>query len=369
MQLESVVGWDLGGAHLKVARLGVTGSVERVMQLPCPLWQGIPHLERALDEATSVLGPAPIHAVTMTGEMVDLFSSRSEGVARLVTLMRQRFPEAVLRFYAGLDGFVSAEEAGLAGLRLASMNWMASGELVATRVGDALLVDIGSTTTDLVPVEAGRICARGHDDAGRLLGGELVYSGVVRTPLLAVASEAPFLGEWVPLMAELFATTADVHRLSGRLPEDADQHPAADGGEKTHAGSARRLARMIGRDAESVPMAAWYRLGAWLARAQSRRLEDACERLLSRTNLQDSAPLVGAGVGRFLAADIAARLQRPYCDFAQLLPSSGPLPEGVSDCAPAVAVAWLAQRASVGVPSPPVVRSMPVPAGAARSGG
>jgi probable H4MPT-linked C1 transfer pathway protein len=346
MQHEPVIGWDLGGAHVKAARLGPTGSVEHVMQLPCPLWQGLPHLERALEEARSALGPAPVHAVTMTGEMVDLFASRSEGVARLVMLMGRRFPDAVLRFYAGLDGFVSAEEAASAGLRVASANWMASAEVVASRVRNALFVDIGSTTTDLVPVEAGRIAVRGHDDAERLLAGELVYSGVVRTPLLALASEAPFQGEWVPLMAELFATTADVHRLSGRLPEDADQHPAADGGEKTHAGSARRVARMIGRDAESFPMALWYRLAAWLARAQFRRLEDACERMLSRGSLPDDAPLVGAGVGRFLVAEIAAGLARPYCDFAQLLPSSGLQPERVSDCAPAVAVAWLAQRNS-----------------------
>jgi probable H4MPT-linked C1 transfer pathway protein len=343
MRHDSVVGWDLGGAHLKAARLDPTGSVERVMQLPCPLWQGLPHLEEALGQAKAALGPAPIHAVTMTGEMVDLFASRSEGVARLVTLMGTRFPDSVVRFYAGLDGFVSPEEAASAGLRVASANWMASAELVATRVRDALFVDIGSTTTDLVPVVAGRISVRGHDDAGRLLAGELVYSGVVRTPLVALAAEAPFLGDWVPLMAELFATTADVHRLSGHLPENADQHPAADGGDKTPAGSARRLARMIGRDVESVPMTAWCRLAAWLARVQSRQLEDACERVLSRVPLPNDAPLVGAGVGRFLTAELAARLQRPYLEFAQLLPGGRAAPDRVSDCAPAVAVAWLAR--------------------------
>jgi (4-(4-[2-(gamma-L-glutamylamino)ethyl]phenoxymethyl)furan-2-yl)methanamine synthase len=346
MRHEAVIGWDLGGAHLKAARLGPTGSVEQVMQLPCPLWQGLPVLERALGEAKSALGTVPVHAVTMTGEMVDLFANRSEGVASLVTLMGRRFPDATLRYYAGPHGFVSAEGAASASLRVASANWMASAELVADRLRDALLVDIGSTTTDLVPIEAGRIAVRGHEDAVRLLAGELVYSGVVRTPLFALASEAPFQGEWTPLMAELFATTADVYRLDGRLPEDADQYPAADGGEKTHAGSARRLARVIGRDAESFPMALWCRLAGWLARAHSHQLEDACERMLSRGSLPDEAPLVGAGVGRFLVADVAARLQRPYCDFAQLLPSAGAQSERVSDCAPAVAVAWLAQRAT-----------------------
>src|SRR5437867_1357630 len=66
---DAVIGWDVGGAHLKVARLDATGAVERVLQLPCPLWQGMDHLHRALDQACASLTPAPVHVMTMTGEM------------------------------------------------------------------------------------------------------------------------------------------------------------------------------------------------------------------------------------------------------------------------------------------------------------
>lgn len=113
-------------------------------------------------------------------------------------------------------------------------------------------------------------------------------------------------------------------------------------------------------------MAAWYRLAAWLGGAQSRGLEDACERLLSRGILPDNAPVVGAGVGRFLAADVAVRLQRPYRDFAQLLPSGGRQAGRVSDCAPAVAVAWLAQQEPG---STAAILSSRVPGAASRLGG
>jgi probable H4MPT-linked C1 transfer pathway protein len=342
--LEPAVGWDLGGAHLKAARLDPGGRVERVVQLPCPLWRGLAHLDQALATAQAVMGPAPLHGVTMTGEMVDLFPTRAEGVAQLVAAMQQRLRGTSLRFYAGLDGFVAADEAKTSTSRLASTNWLASATLVAACMQDALLMDIGSTTTDLVLVRSGRIQARGRDDAGRLAAGELVYSGVVRTPVMALATAVPFEGESVPLMAELFATAADVHRLCGRLPEDADQHPAADGGEKTETGSARRLARMIGRDAETAPLDAWRQLARTLARAQAARIEDACDRLLSGQPLVADAPLVAAGVGRFLAADVAHRLARPCFEFARLLPDPGPELGRVSDCAPAVAVAWLVQR-------------------------
>jgi probable H4MPT-linked C1 transfer pathway protein len=341
---EPAVGWDLGGAHLKAARLDPGGRVERVVQVPCPLWQGLAHLDQALTTAQAVIGPAPLHGVTMTGEMVDLFPSRVEGVAQLVAGMQERFRGTTLRFYAGSSGFVAADEAKASASRVASANWLASAALVAACMQDALMIDIGSTTTDLVLVRNGRIQARGWDDAGRLAAGELVYSGVVRTPVMALATAVPFEGESVPLVAELFATAADVHRLCGRLPEEADQHPAADGREKTETGSARRLARMIGRDAEAAPLETWRQLARALARAQACRIEDACDRVLSGRPLAPDGPVVAAGVGRFLAADVAHRLARPCIEFARLLPDPGPEPGRVSECAPAVAVAWLVQR-------------------------
>jgi probable H4MPT-linked C1 transfer pathway protein len=345
MRREPVVGWDLGGAHVKVARLAGSGAVENVMQIPCPLWQGLPHLHAALEQATEALGHSAVHGVTMTGEMVDLFPDRAEGVARLVGEIRERLPDAELLVYAGSGGFVSSGQAAGAANRIASANWLASATLVASRVAAGLFIDIGSTTTDLALVQGGEIRALGKGDSDRLVAGELLYTGVVRTPVMALAEAVPFSGAWVPVMAEYFATSADVHRLTGRLPEGADQLPTADNGDKTLTASARRLARMIGRDLDSAPMTAWHRLADWLARAQARRIEDACDRLLSREELPDEAPIVGAGVGRFLAEEFAGRRGRPYVDFGSLLPEGGIELGRISDCAPAVAVAWLAQQA------------------------
>jgi probable H4MPT-linked C1 transfer pathway protein len=280
----------------------------------------------------------------MTGEMVDLFPDRAEGVSRLVEAVVGRLEGAPVRFYAGARGFFDAEGAKRQPAAVASANWMASSALVAARHSTALFLDIGSTTTDVVPVSAGRISARSGDDATRLVSGELVYTGVVRTPLMALIDRAPFAGEWVPLIAEYFATTADVYRLIGTLPDGADQHPAADGGEKTPEASARRVARMIGRDAGSASLADWKQLGMWFGEVQRRRIEDACARVSSREALPQDAPLVVAGVGRFLAGDLARHAGRPCLDFATLLPCEPSVAARASDCAPAVAVAWLAQQ-------------------------
>lgn len=343
MPAEAVIGWDVGGAHLKGARLDRSGKVIQVVQLPCPLWQGLIHLEQAIDRGLTVLGSAAVHAVTMTGEMVDLFPDRRTGVAQLIATLRSRMPGAELRFYAGADGLVQAESAEAASEQVASANWRASAELVARRLAAALFVDIGSTTTDLVPVGGGRVIARGVDDTSRLIAGELVYRGIIRTPLMALAHRAPFQGEWVPLMAEWFATTADVYRLTGELPDDADLHPAADGGEKSIAGSARRLARMIGRDARQAPFEAWRELAHWFARVQLAQIEEACDQVLGREELPRDAPFVMAGAGRALIEPVARRNGRRLIDYADLVDCEESLRGRASDCAAAVAVGWLAR--------------------------
>jgi probable H4MPT-linked C1 transfer pathway protein len=338
---EAVIGWDVGGAHLKGARLDREGRVAEVVQIPCALWRGLDQLPLALDAAASRLGTAPVHAVTMTGEMVDLFPTREAGVRALVGEMERRFG-AALRIFTGAPRLSSAGEALAGAGQVASANWLASALVVARLRPDALFIDVGSTTTDLLAIRAGEVRCHGRDDAGRLITGELVYSGVVRTPVMAMAERVPFGGAEVPLMAEWFAAAADVYRLTGQLPDGADQHPAADGGEKSTAASARRLARMIGRDAESETPERWREVAAWLAGEQARRLRSAAERVLACEPLPPGAPVVAAGVGRFLLPALARSLGREVVEFGELLPAAPGLADRVSDCAPAVAVGWLA---------------------------
>lgn len=342
MTTEPLIGWDLGGAHLKAARLDVGGAVDRVFQVACPLWQGLDHLHAAIDAAITDLGPAPRHAITMTGEMADLFPSRDAGVLGLAAAMRRHLPGSALEFYAGERGFVAEAAVAAHTGAIASANWLASAALVAGRLPAALLVDIGSTTTDIIAVAGGRVRAVGRDDYQRLVSGELVYSGVVRTAVMSVTDAVPFGGDRVPLMAEYFATMADAYRVLGELPDGADLHPTADGGPRDATASRRRLARMIGRDLDSAPEAAWRALALVLRAAQLERIWASAVRQVERAGLPADAPVVAAGVGRFLVRDLAQRLGRPCVEFGELLPGSAAMRRRVADCAPAAAVALLA---------------------------
>lgn len=335
-------GWDVGGAHLKFALAASERGIVEVVQLPCPLWQGMAELTRAIAAARGRLPGATRHGVTMTGELADLFATRGQGVARLVEALRQGLPEGELMIYGGRAGFLAPAAAAGRADDVASANWHASASLAARRLPQGLLIDIGSTTCDLVPFCDGDLLAEGYSDAERLAADELVYTGATRTAVMAVARQAPFQGRTQGLMAEVFATMADVHRLTGELPEGLDLLPTADGRDKSQAASRARLARMLGRDGESAEPAAWRRLAEFLAELQRQRLWEACQRVLSRGVLDDAAPLVAAGVGRFLVGELARRLRRPTIDFAALVTGRPEVRDWAAHCAPAAAVALLA---------------------------
>ncbi len=338
--MSVAIGWDIGGAHLKAARVK-DGRVEATVQAATPLWLGLDSLEAAFEALRAQLGEASQHAITMTGELCDAFPSRREGVAGLAAIAAKHLPAANCSLYAGPAGFVALGEAAAHAADIASANWHASAALVACKLRDALFIDIGSTTADLIPIVAGRVAALGYGDAERLAAGELIYTGMTRSFVMAMASRAPFRGAWTPLMNEYFASSADVHRILGALPEDADQMAAADGREKTVDGSRARLARMIGREADEGSSPEWDGLAAWFAEAQIRDIFDGAALRLSRCDLAVGAPVVAAGIGEGVAAEVARRLGRPCIKFFSLIAA----PAEASHCAPAVAVAWLAARA------------------------
>jgi probable H4MPT-linked C1 transfer pathway protein len=335
----AALGWDIGGAHLKAVALAADRRVVATHLLPCPLWQGLGHLEQAARAVLSAhAGDTPVHAVTMTGELCDLFDGRADGVRRILDTLGHLLAPATPRVYALGGGLVPPPLRDP--LAAASMNWHAMAEALAARMPEALLVDVGSTTTDVIAIAGGKPRTRGDDDRARLASDELVYQGVARTPVMALCARVPYRGAWQSMAAEYFATTADVYRLLGQLPAHADLLPSADGRAKTVELSAARLARMVGDDGGEDNFVALRELAAYLRDAQRGRLREAVERVSAGAR---PAVVVGAGVGRFLVREVAASLGLAYRDYAEALGVIGG--DAANDCAPALGLASLALAA------------------------
>lgn len=336
-------GLDVGGAHLKLA-LVEDGRPVDVRQIACPLWLGLDKLDAALAEAAPLLAKSHRFAVTMTGELSDLFQDRETGVRTLVALLSSKLGDNV-RFWMGQRrDFGDADEAVRHHRDVGSTNFLATAVLIARHMPDALLIDFGSTTADIIPILASAPQPRGLADAERQVTGELVYTGFTRTAAMGVATRAPFKGQWVSLAREYLATMADVRRVLGneRHLADFDLHATADGKGKSERESITRLARMLGRDGDAGTLAEWRVAAAFIREEQLRSIQDGALQVLSHASLPADAPVVVAGIGASDAAVVAQRLGRASVAFGDLTKAGEACRVWATACAPAVAVALLA---------------------------
>lgn len=342
---RKIIGWDIGGAHVKAVVLEPDDVISRVFQLPCPLWKGIEHLNQAVTQICGEISNSPcIHSVTMTGELVDLFECRDQGVEQIIDTMKHNLKGSELYIYAGSTGLLSPEQIQKKHYTsIASTNWMASATLAATKMKNVVFIDIGSTTTDILILANHKVQTLGLTDFDRLISDELVYTGIIRTAVIAVAQAAYFKGQQMSLMAEYFATMADVYRLTGELNEAHDQTDTADGGEKTERASAKRLSRMTGYEFSENDLNLWKQFAQTIKSQQKHKIQKSIERQLSRNLVSNADSFIGAGVGRFLVKQLADEIGYPYLDFTDLFEHRLEKSEmDIADCAPAASVALLA---------------------------
>jgi probable H4MPT-linked C1 transfer pathway protein len=322
------------------------GHVLDAKQVYCPLWRGLNELESAIDVILLEMH-AESHAVTMTGELADIFADRHTGVLAISQTMQRKLSagkrDVVIEFFAGNKGFVAIDAVEQVTSDIASMNWLASVYYLAKKVPQAIFIDIGSTTTDIALVCDGTPQVQGLTDATRMQFDELVYTGVVRTPLMALAQKIPFSGQLVNIAAEHFATTADVYTLTGDLAPDDNMADTADGASKDIAFSARRIARMIGRDAQEAPLSAWVKLAHAFKHTQLNLVRQAVlTKLSSEQKNDENLRLIGAGAGEFLTVSLAQQLGVQYCSVSEFISADSVLIKNMAKvCFPAFAVASL----------------------------
>jgi probable H4MPT-linked C1 transfer pathway protein len=342
----TVVGWDIGGVNTKVARVE-TGTLCAVRGRPFEVQRAPAALVSLLrDLAADVGAPAnpslTAHAVTMTAELSQMFRTKREGVTFVLDAVESAFPGARVQVFT-VDGvFVDPDEARARPLAAAAANWVATATLVARHHRDALLVDIGTTTTDLIPITGGAVVAEGRTDPDRLASGELVYTGALRTPAEAMASHVAIGGRTIGVSAENFALAGDVHIWRGNLAPADYTVPTPDGRPATRECAGERLARVICADREMLDEQGVSQIADALADAQIERVATAMRRISARHPSLRTA--VVTGLGAFIG-DTAARTAG--FDVVRL---SAALGEDGARCAPAASVALLLSATSLQSP-------------------
>lgn len=341
---QTFVGLDIGGANLKAADAAATAVSEtfEIWRAPQEL---APRLQRLLDRFARVDGLA----VTMTAELADCFETKNEGVKFILDAVEQGAGGKPVAVWLTSGRFATVAEARTVPRQVAAANWHALATWAGRFVpqGSAVLIDIGSTTTDVIPLRDGVPCPTGLTDIDRLLSGELVYSAARRTPVCAVADRVPLRGGQCPLAAEWFATMLDAYLILGWIPESPDDQGTANGRPATIEGASDRLARAVCCDRTELSAGELLAMAEFLAASQLGRIEAPMSRVLSRFEGPLDAAVV-SGSGEFLARRVLDR--GPATRGAHVISLADRLSSGVGEAACAYAVAVLAgeQRHGLG---------------------
>ncbi|MEQ8616299.1 MAG: hydantoinase/oxoprolinase family protein [Lacipirellulaceae bacterium] len=328
-----VLAFDIGGANLKVAD-GQGYTDHRAF----PLWKQPEKLADALAEMIADAPQTERIAITMTGELADCYETKAEGVQSIIEAAQQAASQKELSVYLVDGRFVEPREAVSNPLLAAASNWHALASFASRFVdkSTALLIDLGTTTCDIIPIIDGKPATRGLTDPERLATGELVYSGVERTPLFALVDTFELAGRSTPLAPELFATTADAYVLLGDLPEDDHNTDTPNGRPRTRRHAHARIARGICADASMMSLDEAIQAAELVRRRQLDQIAAAIQQVVQRWDEPPTEVLI-SGRGEFLLQTVLAALSWQ----ARVLSLSNQLGPEVSRCATAYALAAL----------------------------
>jgi len=313
--LVTVIGWDIGGANTKAVFLRTeNGCVEEIKTAVeySPVWKDPEKLVSVLSTLQErISGNAKVNAVglTMTAELSDAYQTKREGVGHVLACAEEAFAGLPV-FVLDLDATLrSVDAAKSEPLKVAAANWVATGWLVAQLVKTCVVVDVGSTSTSIIPVVNGCVSAVGKTDLEKLMVGELVYTGSLRTNVAAIVGSVPLRGGKALVSSELFAQSGDVHLVLGNICEEEYTTETADGRGKTRGEALARLARVVCADTEMLSEEEIEEIARYVYGEQVGQVAEGLKQVYSRvkSSMKGKVSVVVTGLGKTFLAGAAAR--------------------------------------------------------------
>jgi (4-(4-[2-(gamma-L-glutamylamino)ethyl]phenoxymethyl)furan-2-yl)methanamine synthase len=299
-------GWDIGGVNIKAVRAEWHGNRARVIKavsVPFEIWHNPSELADQLKIAghNLTIKTEEPHGVTITAELSDAFGTKREGIHFILSALQKAFgysPVYIFNLKGGFYNFLEAEDKPL---MCAATNWFASANYIANLHNNCILIDVGSTTTDIIPIREGKVICHDRTDTGRLINSELVYSGVLRTNPNAIVHAVPVRDKECPVAAEYFTIMADVYLILGDISSDTYSCPTPDKRHKTVKDARSRIARLICADTEMLTTDEIDNMAQYLSQKQTEQISEAILNVLARTAFSTIIPAVVTGTGAFLA--------------------------------------------------------------------
>ncbi len=336
-----ILGFDIGGANTKSVLVQEDGNSIVVVGQESryfPLWQkskeDLPGLLVDIGNELRYTKGYPVCA-SITAELSDAYATKREGVLHVVSSLKLAFPGAAVSIFTTDGTFKTASEIEDNPLPAAAANWVATAQWVAERHPDCILIDIGSTTVDIIPILGRKVAAQGRTDLQRLLSHELVYTGVLRATIPSISHAVPYRGKRCPVSFEKFATMADVHLVLNNISEDQYTSETADGRAATLENTYARLARIVCADFEEVTRKDVDRFARFLHKKQVHVIANAINEVCLR--FPSHLPFVLTGLGADILGTPACKKVAP--DRQRIL-LAAELGKDLDPISSAYAVAW-----------------------------
>ncbi len=332
--MVDVLGYDIGGANTKAAVINIKDGTllnVKVVVEYFPVWKHPEKLSSVLLELKERLGVGRLDGVgvTMTAELSDAYQTKREGVHHILGCVKKAFPNApihVLNTDARLELADLAEQEPLG---VAAANWAATGWLIAQHLKNCVVVDVGSTSTSIIPIANGKVVARGKTDFDKLLCGELVYTGSLRTNVAAIVQSIPIRNGIAGVASELFALSGDVHLILGNITYTEYISETADGRGKTIPEALARVARVVCADKEMLTQQEITYMAQFICNKQIQQVAEGLSKVYTYAKSRSSltVPVVVTGIGKkFIAAKAAENVGvDSIVDLGTLLPKEAVL--------------------------------------------
>jgi len=306
--MKKILGLDIGGAHIKsaIARIGETVQLGKRATIAFEIFREKEKLASLLGEIIRKTKPDGV-ALTMTGELSDVFSSRAQGVRWILDSALKAVRQIEMRVVDINGRLVSTQNARRNPASVSSANWSATGAFVSRWIKNGIVADIGSTTTDILPIVNGEVAGKGKTDYERLTNGELLYTGYLRTNAGAVCPEIRIDGATISTCPEYFAIIGDAHLYLGDIKPKDYTCPTPDGRGKTRAAAGARLARLVLSDVKTLKKKGVNSIATQIIRAQEQIIAFGIKRIIHNHGL-NIAPAIVIGPGRIYLKQIKKRL-------------------------------------------------------------
>ncbi len=259
---------------------------------------------------------------TMTAELADSYKTKTEGVNNILNQLERTFPRNKVLIVDVDGGLRTLTEARAEPLTVAAANWAATGWLAAQQKPDCIVVDVGSTTTSIIPIRGGKVSAEGKTDLEKLILGELVYTGSLRTNVATIVDRIPTKRGVARVSSEVFAQSADVHLILGNISTSDYTVETPDGKEKTRQASLARLARVVCADTDMLTEKEIAKMAQHIYKAQATQIAKVLNQVANRLKMEKKElTIVVTGLGRNFLARRAAKQAGFFkiADFGELL--------------------------------------------------